>query len=76
MTAEEAIGIAKRTAAERRWTWLGPGVARRGGWWLRLVYAWGKPLWEVHSHDGKSCQVRVLIEDATACVLEAAFMPR
>jgi hypothetical protein len=76
MTAEEAIRIARRVAGERRWTWLGPGIARKGGWLLRIVYARGRPVWEVHSHDGRGCLVRVVIEDATSRTLRAHFMPR
>jgi hypothetical protein len=76
MTGEEAIRVAQQVARARHWTWLGPGIARKGSWWLRLVYAWGKPVWEVHSHDGKGCLVEVVIEDATGRILQADFMPR
>jgi hypothetical protein len=76
MTSEEAIQIAKQLAKERHWTWLGPGIARKGGWLLRLCYAWGKPVWEVSSHDGRGCQVCVVIKDATSRILHSRFEPR
>lgn len=76
MTSEKAVKIAKRIAKENHWTWMGTGIARKGRWLLRIIYAWGKPVWEVHSHDGKGCQVLAIIEDSTSRILHAGFLPR
>ena len=76
MTGEDAIAIAKQIAEKNHWQWSGPGIARKGGWFTRIVYAWGKPVWEVYSHNGKGCLVHVIIEDSTSRILCAGFMPR
>ena len=75
MTEDEAIAVAKQVAEENGWTWVGSGLATRGGWRTRLAYAWGRQVWEVRSHGGKGCVVLVVVQDATARVVRKDFTP-
>ena len=64
MTETEAIKVARQIATENGWTWIGVGIGLKRG-----------DVWQVRSHDGIGCLVRVEIEDGSRRVLCQAFMP-
>lgn len=59
-------------ALERNWTWIAPVSIRKKRRWLV-----GRMLWIVLSnHQSRGCNVRVVVDDETGKVAEAAFWPR
>ncbi len=71
MTKEEAIELARRTAAAENWTWRGKvdAVRRRP-----LI---GRPYWRIVTNYGcRGCNVRINIDDKSGEITAKGFMPR
>jgi hypothetical protein len=72
MTKDEAVDRARQVAAERGLPWLEPAVAE----WRRRWFI-GPGRWTVVSNAAaRGCNVRVLLDDGSGAVIEAAFNPR
>lgn len=71
MTANEALNLARRLATDRGWPWLEPVHVRKKRRWFRFCG------WIIYSNaDCLGSNVQVEIDNATAKVVSAAYLPR